>query len=232
MDAPSGTLRKALTWADLLPSIRIGAWVVALFAAVMLLASEFETPIRETLSAHPRLGLLVFAATSVMAVLVPMLSNLPLVPLAVLAWGPAWTALLLLGGWMAGSAISFTLGRHARLLILRHFPSVNRHAGIDRLIHPRHRMRSLILLRMTFPVDVLSYSLGMFSRNTTLIETALSTAVGGAPFAVLFALYPSLPAMVQLFVFAACVLVFAAHVMWVLHAPSSAAEQEAGPGDR
>lgn len=38
--------------------------------------------------AHPRLAILIFVTTSVVAVLMPVLSNLPLVPLAVLAWGP------------------------------------------------------------------------------------------------------------------------------------------------
>ena len=212
----------------MLPSIRLGAWVVALFAAALLLAREFATPIQAVLSTYPRLGLLVFVATSVMAVLVPLLTNLPLVPLAVLAWGPAWTALLLLAGWVAGAAISFALGRHARPSILRHFPSVKRHADIDRLIHPRHRIASLILLRMTFPVDLLSYALGLFSRHTTLAENALSTAVGGAPFAVLFALYPALPATAQLAVFLACTLVFIAYMLWVLRAPSGTAGKQGG----
>lgn len=205
----------------MLPSVRTGIWVLAIFSAAMLLAREFATPIQAVLSLHPRLAILIFVATSAVAVLVPLLSNLPLVPLAVLTWGPAWTALLLLLGWVIGAAASFALGRHARPLILRQFPSVNRHANIDRLIHPRHRIGSLILLRMTFPVDVLSYALGLFSRNTTGTENAVSTAVGAAPFAVLFALYPALPAPIQLLVFLACALVFVAYMLWVLRAPSA-----------
>ena len=198
-----------------------GAWVLAIFGAALWLAREYATPIQAALSTHPRLAILIFVTTSVVAVLVPLLSNLPLVPLAVLAWGPGWTALILLLGWVIGAAASFVLGRHARPLILRRFPSVNRHANIDRLIHPRHRIGSLIMLRMTFPVDVLSYALGLFSRNATWAENAVSTAVGGAPFAVLFALYPALPATIQLLVFLACVLVFVAYTRWVLRAPSA-----------
>jgi cation diffusion facilitator CzcD-associated flavoprotein CzcO len=99
---------------------------------------------------------------------------------------------LLLSGWVAGAALSFVLGRHAREWFLRHFPAAKRHANIDRLIHPRHRLWSLVLLRMTFPVDVLSHSLGLFSRSTTLTENVVSTALGAAPFAVMFALIPTL----------------------------------------
>ena len=216
-----GPLRRALTWAEWLPSVRAGLWVTALFVAAVLLAREFAAPIRELLSANARLGIGVFVATSAVAVLVPMLTNLPLVPLAVLAWGPGWSAALLLSGWVIGAALAFLLGRHARASILRHFPSVQRHGDIDRLIHPRHRLVSLVLLRMTFPVDVLSYALGLFSRSTTLAENIVSTAIGGAPFAALFALLPTLSATAQLLVFAASALVFVVYALWILRGASS-----------
>jgi uncharacterized membrane protein YdjX (TVP38/TMEM64 family) len=215
----SHPLRPALTLAYWLPSVRAALGVVALFGIGMALARHFAVPIQDALAAHTALAIVVFVATSVVAVLLPMLTNLPLLPLAVLAWGPWWTALLLLLGWVGGAALSFWLGRHARDTILRHFASVQRHADIDRLIHPRHRIASLVVLRMTFPVDVLSYALGMFSRSTTLAENMVSTAIGGAPFALLFAWFPTLPASGQVAVFVASALVFAAYAWWVLHRP-------------
>jgi uncharacterized membrane protein YdjX (TVP38/TMEM64 family) len=218
---PAARLRPQLTWAELLPSLRLGAGVVVLFGAAVLLARLYAGPIQAVLAAHPRLGVIVFVASSALAVLMPLLTNLPLVPLAVLAWGPAWTALLLLAGWAAGAAIAYALGRHARPVILRHFPSVQRHAGIDRLIHPQRRVLSLVLLRMTFPVDVLSYALGLFSRHTTAMENLLSTAIGAAPFALLFAYYPALPGSAQLVVFVLSVLVFAVYVAWILRRPGA-----------
>jgi uncharacterized membrane protein YdjX (TVP38/TMEM64 family) len=217
----SSRLRPQLTWSELRPSLRLGAGVVVLFGAALLLARAYSGPIEATLAGHPRLGVLIFVATSALAVLMPLLTNLPLVPLAVLAWGPAWTALLLLFGWLAGAAIAFALGRHARAAVLRHFPSVQRHAGIDRLIHPQRRLVSLILLRMTFPVDVLSYALGLFSRRTTAAENLVSTAVGAAPFALLFAFYPALPATAQLTVFGVCLLVFAVYLNWIVRRPGA-----------
>ena len=214
---PSHSLRPALTWADWLPSVRAALGVLVLFGIGAVLAREFALPIQNVLAAHTRLGMVVFVVTSVLAVLLPMLTNLPLLPLAVLAYGPWWTALLLLLGWVGGAALSFWLGRHARDTILRHFASVQRHADIDRMIHPRYRIASLVVLRMTFPVDVLSYALGLFSRSTTLVENMVSTAIGGAPFALLFAWFPALSAGGQVAVFLASALVFAAYAWWVLH---------------
>ncbi len=138
-----------------------------------------------------------------------------------MAWGPWWTAALLLG-WGTGAAMAFALDRHARALTLGHFPSTQRHADIDRLIHPQHRLWSLVLLRITFPVDVLSYSLGLFSRNTTPTENLLSTAIAAAPFAVLFALFPTLSGTAQATVFAASALAFVAYARWVWHDPNQA----------
>jgi len=217
-------LRRALRWAQLWPALRSGLWVVLLFAAGLWLAQHYAQAVQQALRVHAVAGIGFFVFTSALAVVLPLASNLPLVPLAVLAWGPGWTAVWLLGGWIVGSAMSFVLGRHARAWILRRFPSVQRHADIDRLIHPRHRLASLISLRMTFPVDVLSYALGLFSRSTTLAEVSASTAIGAAPFAVLFAWFPTLSGGVQWSVLAASLAVFGLHLRWVLRAG-------AGPGE-
>lgn len=220
-------LRHRLTWAELWPSVRAGLGVVVLFAAGVWLARDYATPITEALAVHAALGMAVFFASAVVAVLLPMLSNLPLMPLAVLAWGPWWSAGLLLSGWVAGAMLAFALGRHVRAPVLRHFPSVQRHAQIDRLILSRHRWWSLVLLRMTFPVDVLSYALGLFSARTTAVENAASTAVGAAPFALLFALFPTLSGTVQWAVLLVSLLVFVLYVVWVLRRPSNGAGPDA-----
>ena len=223
MSPAPAPLRRALTWSDWWPSVRTGLGVLLLFVVAVVLVRAYTVPIQSALGAHAPLGLVVFVATSALAVLLPVLTNLPLLPLAVLAWGPWWTAGLLLSGWALGAALSFWLGRHARETILRRFPSVQRHADIDRLIHPRHRMTSLVLLRMTFPVDVLSYALGLFSRSTTLAENVASTVLGAAPFALLFVLGSGAAARRrQMVVFVASAGLFVAYAVWVLRRPDSA----------
>lgn len=220
MKAPLLHLRRALPWAEWWPSVRAGLLVTLLFAAGIGLTRHYAQPLQAALAAHQGLGVLVFLLSTVMAVLLPMLSNLALVPLAVLAWGPGWTALLLLTGWTLGATLSFALGRGARALILQRLPWMRRHADVDRLIHPQHRLASLVLLRMTFPVDVLSYALGLFSRQTSWLDNSLSTVIGAAPFALVFALVPTLSGSAQTLIFVACAAVFAAYAMWVLHRPA------------
>lgn len=212
-------LRRAVTWTQLWPSLRAGLAVVVLFVTAIALTRRYAAPMHEALSDHALLGMMVFFVSSVVAVLLPMLTNLPLIPVAAQQWGPWSTASLLLTGWVAGAALSFWLGRDARHLILRHFPSVQRHAQIDRLIHPQHRMWSLVLLRMTFPVDVLSYALGLFSRSTTLFENMVSTALGAAPFALLFSWFPTLSDSAQWTLFGVSLLGFVLYLAWILHQP-------------
>lgn len=212
----SDALDDALTRRDLLPSLRSLAWVLLLFVLAILLARSYATPIGAALSQHERIGMLLFVGTTALAVVLPLFSNLPLVPFAVLLWGPWGTALLITAGWIAGAALSFSVGRHLRPAVLRAFPQAARYARIDDLIHPRSRLLSLAMLRMTFPMDILSYALGLFSRRTTAFENALSTAIGGAPFAVLFGFFPALPLELQLLVFLGCVAVFGAYVKCVV----------------
>lgn len=209
-------LLRSLTWSELLPSLRVSGLVVLLFAAALLVAREAAGPVRELLSAHAVLGIVIFVVLSAVAVLMPLATNLPLVPLVALAWGSGWTAVLLLLGWLLGAAASFMLGRYARPFVLARLPAVQRHAQIDRLIDPRRRLLSLTLLRMTFPVDVLSYALGLFSPRTTAVQNLLSTALGAAPFAVLFAYFPQLSTAAQLVVFVLTLLAFVLYVSWVL----------------
>ncbi len=216
MNKLTESLEDALTRKDLLPSLRSLAWVLLLFGLAIVLARSYATPIGDALADHGQLGLLIFFGTTALAVVLPLFSNLPLVPFAVVLWGPWWTALIIMLGWVAGSSLSFALAHRVRPLLLRLFPNVTRYARIDRLIHPRRHLLSLVFLRMTFPVDILSYVLGLFSRKTTWVENALSTAIGGAPFALLFAFFPALPLLQQLLILAATAVVFGVYVAWVV----------------
>ncbi|MBL8479363.1 MAG: hypothetical protein JNK59_08640 [Sterolibacteriaceae bacterium] len=105
-DSPPRLLRS-LTWPEVRPSVGNGLWVMALFAAGVFVARQYAAQIEQVLACYAAVGIGIFLASSVMAVLLPLLSNLPLVPAAVLAWGPCWTAGMLLSGWIVGAALAF-----------------------------------------------------------------------------------------------------------------------------
>jgi len=230
MALPLRQLGQRVRAAQLLPSLRTALGVVALFALAAWWAQASGPWIQATLQGHAPSGMALFWLSSVTAVLLPMMTNLPLVPLATVAWGPWWTAALLLAGWTVGAALSFSVGRRAGGWLTRRMPSVQRHADIDRLIHPRHRMLSLVLLRMTFPVDVLSYALGLFSRRTTAAENAVATLIGAAPFSLVFAWVPALPPGSQALTIGLSVLVFVGYAAWILRHPPAGGEGPAESG--
>ena len=223
MHAPADTTHPHLTRKDLLPTAQSLTWVLVLFGLAIMLARLYAAPIGAVLGDHGRIGVAIFFGTTALAVVLPLFSNLPLVPFAVLLWGPWWTALIITAGWVAGAAISFDLARRVNPWLLRTFPKVKRYARIDRLIHPQHHMLSLLVLRMTFPADILSYVLGLFSQKTTRFENALSTAIGGAPFAVLFAFFPALPLAQQALILLAATAVFAVYAVWVVRSHKTTA---------
>jgi uncharacterized membrane protein YdjX (TVP38/TMEM64 family) len=204
-----------LTRRDLLPSLSSLPGVLVLFLLALWLTRAFEPHIVAAVSGHAAFGLAIFFATTALAVVFPVFTNLPLVPVAVLLWGPWWTALIIYFGWIAGSSLAFALARAFRPGVVQSFPAVSRYADIDRLIVTSRPVLSLALLRMTFPVDVLSYVLGLFSARTSARQNLLSTAIGVAPFALLFAFFPGLPLSAQSALLGAGTLVFIVYMSWM-----------------
>jgi uncharacterized membrane protein YdjX (TVP38/TMEM64 family) len=121
-------------------------------------------------------------------------------------------------GWIAGSAASLLLARQLGRAAIQRIPLLARYTDIDRLIHPSHPLLSLVVLRMTFPVDTLSFALGLFSARTTAMQNLLATAIGVAPYALLFACLPALSWPVQAALLAASALAFVGYAPWVLKA--------------
>ena len=93
--------RPGLAWTDLLPSWRNGAAVVLMFAVAALVAREAGPWLEREGARHVVLGMALFLVTSVIAVLAPMLTNLPLVPFAAMAYDPIRETVVLFG-WNIG----------------------------------------------------------------------------------------------------------------------------------
>lgn len=214
------------------PALPFGLWALGLFVLGLALAEHFQAPLLRYVEHWKLLGEFVFVLSSALAVLLPAASNLALLPLAVAAWGPLPAAGWLLLGWTLGSVLAFALARTARPFVLRHWPGVAQVADVERLVHQQHRLFSLVVLRMSFPVDVLSHALGLFGRHTTAGEVGLSTALGAAPFALLFAYVPTLPLAMQALVLVLSALAFVAHACWVQRRARARGDAHARRGAR
>ena len=146
-------------------------------------------------------GKLLFVALAMVAVVIPVWSNIFLLPLGVITWGPFLTAIFCIYGWWFGSIVSFYLARTYKEWILLKYTSLKKYEFIDEFIPAEHVSISLIFLRMTMPVDILSYGLGLFSKRITWQQNAITTLIGITPFAFIFSYIGVLKTSTQIAIF-------------------------------
>jgi uncharacterized membrane protein YdjX (TVP38/TMEM64 family) len=172
------------------PMLLSGAVLLASFLFVYYVS--LNTDIKEIAEKHYILGYLFYFISASVAVIIPVLTNIVLIPPAVMLWGPFVTAVLSILGWWVGSMISFYIARTFKTSLLIRFPVFQKYDHIDRLVFDDKsstrfkKFYKLIFLRMTFPVDVLSYALGFFSNKVSFRENSITTLIGITPFAFIF----------------------------------------------
>lgn len=162
--------------------IGLGAAILLLLAAAGLALSHWDTSALEFWMERHRQagGLAYFAAVAASVVLLP-LSSLPLLPLAVRLYGVFLTAALSAAGWWTGALIAFGLARLGR----RYLERVTSLDAVDRLaerIPPDIGFGGIVVLRVIFPVDVVSFALGLL-KHLRFSTYAIASLVGIVPFA-------------------------------------------------
>lgn len=162
------------------------ALLIAFFVAAEFLARHYSEVIAASVAGHEISSAILFVLMAALAVIIPVWSNLFLIPFGVVILGSFMTALLCIAGWWVGSVISFAIGRSYKELLLKKYPSLSTHTLIDSIISKKYPFLSLVFLRVTLPVDVLSYALGLFSKRISWKENAVSTLIGITPFAFIF----------------------------------------------
>lgn len=170
--------------------------IVTFFVASTLLAERYESELIELATKDSGLGMLIYTIVSGVAVVLAPVSTLPLIPLAVGMWGWFITGVLSIIGWTIGSQIAFSIARRYGKEFVQKFISLERFSAFEKRLSSNNLFWTVVLLRMTVPVDVLSYALGLFS-NMTSRSYFLATAIGITPFAFIFSYLGSLPPVFQ-----------------------------------
>ena len=157
-----------------------------IFGAGLVLSMYLKEDVLEYVLMHPVMGVAAFVALAALAVVFPSFTNVMFIPIGVATFGPFWAAVLCIVGWWLGSVAAFAVGRYYEKSLLSRFPSFQNYLYIDKLVTEKNMFWKLIFLRMTFPVDVLSYALALFSKRVTHSMNAITTLIGIAPFAFVF----------------------------------------------
>lgn len=145
-------------------------------------------------------GKLLYVLITIIATVVAPVSSMPLIAVASSLWGFVTGALLSIVGWFVGATIAFELSRSFGKRILFRLISMRSQERLQRIIPQDYTIMSLVLLRMSVPVDVLSYALGLFSAVSRK-KYYLSTALGIIPFAFAFAYFGRVDYRLQIAIF-------------------------------
>lgn len=158
----------------------------AVFGIGVMLSMYLKEDVLEYVLMHPVMGTAAFVALAALAVVFPSFTNMMFIPIGVSMFGPFYAAVLCILGWWLGSVAAFAVGRYYEAYLLSRFASFQNYMYIDKLVQDKNMFWKLIFLRMTFPVDVLSYALALFSKRVTHSMNAITTLIGIAPFAFVF----------------------------------------------
>ena len=128
------------------------------------------------------LAILVFVLTSALAALISPLTNIPLVPIATLIWGPVPTIIFLLTGWLIGDIIAYIIGRYFGYKAVSYFVSKEKLDDWSNMVKKRTTFTTALLLRIALPAE-LGYAFGIirYPLNLYIFITFLSEL----PFAII-----------------------------------------------
>lgn len=160
--------------------------IFALFFLASYLTQTYEEEIKLFVQTDGNIGMFIYIIFTATAVVVAPISTLPLIPLASMLWGWLIAALLSIVGWVLGSQIAFLLARTYGKPLIEKITSLEKIKSFENTFSKKNIFWFVVFLRMTVPVDVLSYAIGIFS-NMKAAPYFLATFIGVTPFAFIFA---------------------------------------------
>lgn len=152
-------------------------------------------------------GMFFYVILVITAIVIAPISSVPLIPLASSIWGWFISAILSIIGWTIGSIIAFVLARKYGVPLISKFISINKINKLEKLVPKENVFWSIVFLRMSIPVDILSYALGLFSK-ITLKHYFLATLIGVTPFAFVFAYAGTISFYYQIFALVIALFIF------------------------
>lgn len=162
--------------------------VLGAAAVAFLLSDTLHAPLLRLLAftqgmiaSNPRLGAALFVLFAALSGMLAFFSSAMITPVAVHAWGPAWTAVMLWAGWVLGGACTYAVGRTVGRPVAG-LVSPSKLAKYEHKINRGTPFGMVILFQMATPSEVPGYLLGM-ARYSFLRYIAV-VAVGELPYAI------------------------------------------------
>lgn len=157
---------------------RIG-FVLLVLIMLLSLAGIVEIPEWAYTFAHEHayLGGIIFAGLMFVATIIAPITLLPAVPMIAPILGPFITALACWSGWTLGAIVSFWIARHGGRPLIARLINLKELERFEQRIPNASHFYIILALRLVLPVDILSYSLGLFS-TVSMRTYALASGLG------------------------------------------------------
>lgn len=179
MTAPAGN--PSLMRQHRLRALVLLALVIALVAAA---ASDtlhaFGTRLIDraepAIVAHPLAGALLFLALSALSAMVVFFTSALLTPLAVDAFGPLLSILLLWAGWVAGGMTAWAIGRFFGERLVSWFVSLERLRAYEEHARRLSTFGHVLLFQLAVPSEIPGYVLGLAGCPFRTFASAMALA--------------------------------------------------------
>lgn len=175
-------IRHAGTWlrAETTPTRLLIAGIILTTIILGFVFSDMLRALREPIHEHPYLGIGLFIGVLILITIFPIVSSLPLLPVAGAVWGLLLGSLYATLGWWFGGLICFAIARWFRRPVLEHYISVRKLDAWEEQIPDDISFRGIIFARILLPPGVPSYIVGLMHHISTF-HFALATLIGGIP---------------------------------------------------
>lgn len=144
-------------------------------------------------------SLFIFFLITIFTTVFAPLTSLPLIPIAVILWGPLVSALVSGSGWLIGSIIAFLIAKKYGKPIVVKFVNIKKIEKFEKYIPQSNYFLGIIFLRIFLPADIISYLLGLFSKVGFNIYV-LASIIGIYPYAFLLSYIGSV-SLISQFIF-------------------------------
>lgn len=165
-------LRRALVLLALTAVAALALSLDVVHAPLLRLLTAAEPVI----SAHPRLGAVVFVLLSALSAMLAFFSSAVLVPVAVLTWDRWVTIGLLWLGWMLGGVCAYGLGRFFGRPLVHTVGSERLIAFYQRRVSAGMSFPAVLLLQLALPSEIPGYLVGLMHVRFRTYLAALALA--------------------------------------------------------
>jgi len=187
---------------------------VAVFIVAAQLSQQHSDSLQEITRNAGIIGVLSYIGITMVSIVIAPIGTGFLVPVAANSFGPALAALYSITGWTVGSVIAFLLARYVKRTALQDAAFIEKIRIYEQKL-PRWYLYGLIIaLRVSLPVDVVSYALGVAS-TIRLNAFVVTTVIGITPFTFAFTYSAQSELWVQLVVGFVGIIVFLGGILFV-----------------